>query len=213
MSRLTRKEKEEAEALSEVERVLKEKRRKEEFNRFTGGIAILFIMSIFPYVYFFQYIDFCFHKDQVQVGEVRMVEQGWSDSLEEYAITFHVDMEFGKYEAYVVSFHTLIYKDGEFIGYLTSDLKGPVLKEEDGSRSHVFETNTKRTLYFTFKGWRDLSKADPLFLELYNGKPEDYTFVTKLMGVGFTDGTTVGRTYMDFFDFEYDENGEIHFKD
>ncbi len=213
MSRLTRKEREELERIVELEEIREKRRNEENFNRITGGIAILMVMSIFPYVWFFQYVDFCLHKNQVQVENVRMVEQGWDEADEEHIVKFYVDMEFGREEAILVSFHTLVYKDDKFIGYINSDIPGPFLKEEDGSQYHVFDTNTETTMYFNISGGRQISKADALFRELYGGNPEDYTFVVVFMGAQFSDGTTVGHVYLDNMDFQYDENGEIHFSD
>ena len=214
MSRLTREERKELGRIVELEEIRVKKRNEETFNRIIGGVAILMILSVFPYVWFFQYIDFCLHKNQVQVDNVRMVEYGLNDSKGEYFIQFYVDIETGKEEATLVSFHTLVYKKGKFIGHINSDIPGPILKEDGTTQYSVFNTKTARTVFFNISGGNNLTEADELFCELYNGNPDDYTFEVNFMGVMFTDGTTVGHAYLqDYFDYQYDENGEIHFTD
>ena len=182
-------------------------------NKKLGGIALAIILSLIPYVWGFSYLDFCLHKNQVQVENVRMVERGWDDSKQEHFVKFYVDVEIGKYEVKNVFFHTLVYKNDQFIGYITSDMSGPTFKQDDMSQYYVFDAKTEPTMYFKLSGGSNLSKADDLFRELYDGNPEDYTLVAKFMGADFSDGTSVGHVYMNNMDFDYDENGEIHFSD
>jgi hypothetical protein len=52
-----------------------------------------------------------------------------------------------------------------------------------------------------------------LFKELYEGNLEEYTFVTNIICVDFTDGTMVGHYLFLLDDFYYDKNGIIHYKD
>lgn len=213
MSRLTREERKELERRVELEEIREKKRKEERTAKIVGGIGILVLLSLFPYIWFFQYIDFCFHKNQVQVENVRMVEQGWDDSKGEHFIKFYVDVEVRKYDITNVSFHTLVYKEGKFIGYINSNIAGPTFKQDGTSQYSVFEAETNPTMYFKISGGRNLSNADDLFRELYDGNPEDYTFVVNLMGADFEDGTSVGHVYMTSMDFGYNENGEIQFSD
>jgi len=182
-------------------------------NKKYGGIALAIILALIPYVWGFSYLDFCLHKNQVQVDNVRMADRGWDEADGEHFIQFYVDMEFGREEANCVSFHTLVYKNGKFIGYINTDIDAPA-SNHDGELRYAFDTKAEKTLYFNVSGGNNLSKSGDLFRELYDGNPEDYTFEVKFMGARFTDGTTVGHIYLqDYFDYQYDENGEIHFTD
>ena len=171
-----------------------------------GGVAIIFLL--FPYIWGVEYIKFCNHEDRVEISEVAIVEKGWSESHDEYAIDFTVDLEIDKYEAYAVDIHVLIYKGDEFIGWLPVTLNGIEHRYEDGSEYSVFPANEKHTMTFSFLGGRNLATADELFQEVWYGDEDDYTFVTKFMGVGFIDGTDVGYLYMDFQDYTYNTNDE-----
>ena len=192
---------------------IKKREREERQRRFVGAIGILMILSLYPYIWGVQLIGYCMHIHQVSVGEVTMLESGWSDALEEYVVRFSVDVEVGRYAATHVQLHTLIYKNDKFIGYLTSDLRGQTLRQGKNSDYYVFEAGSRQTAYFDLKGWRNLETAEALFRELYYGDPEDYTFVTRLMGVAYEDGTDVGHLYLSVLDFGYDENGQLHFSE
>lgn len=176
-----------------------------------SGAAIVFLL--FPYIWGVEYISFCNHEDRVEVSEVAFVEKGWSETHEQYTIDFTVDLEIDKFEAYAVDIHVLVYKGEEFIGWVPVTLEGNEFRDEDGSQYSVFPANEKHTMKFSFLGWRNLETADPLFKELYYGNIKDYTFVTKLVGVGFIDGTDVGFMYMDNMDYTYNTEGEIQYDD
>ena len=202
-----------SEIIREWEREIRSAQAGRVLNKRFGSLALGIILALIPYVWGFQYLDFCMHKNQVQVENVRMVEQGWDDSKQEHFVKFYVDVEIGRYEAINVSFHTLVYKNDKLIGYVSSDMAGPTFKQDGMHQYHVFDAKSEQTMYFKISGGSNLSKADDLFRELYDGNPEDYTFVVNFMGAQFKDGTTVGHVYMNNMDFDYDENGEIHFSD
>ena len=196
----------------ETEEKYKERMGKKGVLTIAGsGAAIVFLL--FPYVWGAELIDFSIHENRVEVSEVAFVEKGWSETHEQYTIDFTVDLEIDKYEAYAVDIHVLIYKGEEFIGWLPVTLEGNEFRDDDGSQYSVFPANEKHTMKFSFLGGRNLQNADPLFKELYNGKINDYTFVTKLVGVGFIDGTDVGFMYMDSMDYTYNTDGEIQYDD
>lgn len=198
------------EACKERNYILAERRRKRKFERIMGAVAILLVLSIFPYIWTCQYIGFCFHKNQVDVGNMELAARGWSEQLEEYAIDFTVDIDVKRYDVSSIDFHTVVYKGDDFIGVIEGTLEGLTFKEIDGSERYVFEKNSEQTVYFTLTGWRNLEKSDALFRELYYGNPEDYRFETNIICVWFADGTQVGYYFNLPFDYEYDENGKMH---
>ncbi|MBQ9783901.1 MAG: hypothetical protein IJW29_00165 [Clostridia bacterium] len=207
MSRCSKQE----DSLEEIASELSKKRRQEQGRGFGKAIVILMIFSFFPYIWAFQYAGFLMHKNQARVGNVEMVARGWSESLEEYAIDFTVEVETKRYDVSSIDLHVLVYKGEQFIGHIRVDLTGNESINKDGTEYRVFKKGSTQTVYFTLTGWRNLSESDPLFQELYNGDPADYTFVPKLICVYFADGTNVGYAALSNLDYQYDENGEIQF--
>ena len=81
---------------------------------------------------------------------------------------------------------------------------------ENSQNEKKFEANSNQSLKFHISHTRGYSwSGDELFEELYYGDLEDYTFVSNIIYVHFSDGTLVGR----YGDYYYDEDGQIHYEE
>jgi hypothetical protein len=183
-----------------------------------GSILILILLCIYPYVQVFNYIGFCQHKEQVIIEQTVCEGFTWNDENSYYDgvdyLNFSIDVSFKTKEVAVFNVHTLVFKGDKYIGYINSDFLGTSQRTEDGNSQAYFETNTKQTLYFHISHPRNTSwQNDALFKELYEGNLEEFTFVSNIICVNFTDGTTVGHSLVLQSDFYYDENGRIYYKD
>ena len=209
-----RKLKREEENFKEYVEAVAEKRRMKKNERIAGGAAVLMILAILPYMWGFEYLKFCLHKNQVTVSNITMLDKGWSEEHNRYSIDFSFTADFKHFNVYSFDVHTLVYKNGEFIGHIRTSTNGNIEKEFDDTIYEVFETNSTQTINFTFlSNWHTLEKSEDFFKELYNGNPEDYTFEIRVICVYFVDGTTVGYSGLDDLKYYYDEKAKMHIVD
>lgn len=183
-----------------------------------GILALVFM--IYPFIALFQYRDFCSHKDDVQIAETECLGFVWDDKNNSYAngadyANFKVDVEFGENPVQYFKADTLVYKDGKFLGYILGSFSPEDYPEHSRTSKEgalCFKTNYKATLHFnihhvTGQPWDD----DEIITELYkahsNGTLDQYDFVTKVVGVMFTDVTIVG--YTEAIPHSYDKNGNL----
>ena len=183
-----------------------------------GGWLILILLLLNPFIQICKYMDFCQHKEQVVIEQTVCNGFTWDDDNSYYNgvdyLNFSIDVSFKKKEVVSFTVHTLVYKGDKFIGYINSDFLGTSEREKDGVSRVYFETKTKQTLYFNISHPTNTSwQNDALFKELYYGNLEDYTFISNIICVDFTDGTMVGHYLFLPSDFYYDENGRIYYKD
>ena len=177
-----------------------------------GSLLIVIIALIGPYLSLFKYIDFCLHKNQIAIEST--VCDGFTQTDEYDHFDFSMDVSIGKYEIESFETHTLVFQKGKFIGYIRSNFLGTSSRIEKNTEERYFESNSKQTLKFRLSHDRKTPLIwEPLFKELYDGKSEDFTFVSNVICVCFSDGTVVGHLSLDSLDFYYDEFGQIHYDD
>ena len=183
-----------------------------------GGGLILFLLCIYPYIQVFNYIGFCQHKNQVVIEQTVCDGFTWSDENSYYDgvdyLNFSIDVSFKKKEVATFNAHTLVFKGNQFIGYIKLDFLGTSVREKNGNTQAYFETKTKQTLHFSISHPTNTSwQNDALFKELYYGNLDEYTFITNIIRVDFTDGKVVGHYLLSQSDFYYDDNGRLYYKD
>ena len=183
-----------------------------------GAWFILLLLCFNPFIQIFRYTNFCQHKDQVVIERTVCKGLTWSDDGSYYNgkdyLNFSIEVSFKKQEVSHFNAHTLVFKGDKFIGYITTDFYGNSTRTEDNTTYKFFEKETTQTLDFNMSHPTDTSwQGHELFQELYYGNLEDYTFVTNVIYVYFSDGTTVGHYLFLNTDFYYDENGRIYFRD
>ena len=181
----------------------------------SGAIAIILVICcIYPYLMIFEYINYCLHKNQVTIEQTVCEGITWRDDGyiggTDY-LNFSVEISFKDKEVLAVGTHTLVFKGDKYIGHIQSRLEGTLEKNQEGNLVNYFEPNTTQKLYFhlshpTNHSWDGYE----IFKELYYGNAEDYTFVTNVIYVTFTDLIVVGHNGGSYY---YDENGTIYFKD
>ena len=184
-----------------------------------GGMLILILLCINPFIQIFRYASFCQHKEQVIIEQTSYIDITWSDDNSYYNgqdnINLSIDVTFKKEEVSSFNAHTVVFKGDQYIGYIDSDFYGTSERVTDkGNTLQYFETNSKQTLYFHISHATNTSwSGDELFQQLFEGNIEEFTFITNVICVYFTDGTMVGHYLFLPDDFYYDENGIINFKD
>ena len=176
----------------------------------TGGVLVLILLAcILPFIDVYRYIDFCKHKNQVTIEST--ICQGLTEETDgkDY-LNFLMKVSFGKYEVNRLDVHTLVFKGDKFVGYIESSFSGASSHYENSHNGEKFEANSDQNLKFRISHTRgDSWSGDELFEELYYEDLEDYTFVSNIICVSFSDGTTVGR----YGDYYYNEDGQIHYEE
>jgi hypothetical protein len=180
----------------------------------SGAIMIvLFVCSIYPFIIFFDYLSYCSHKNQVVIEQTNFEGSAWRDDGyiggTDY-LNFSVEVSFKNKEVAYVEAHTLVFKGEKFIGHIQSRFEGTAEKTKDRNQVLYFEPNTTQKLYFHIKHPTNHSwEGYEVFKELYYGNINDYTIITNVISVTFTNLVVVGhKSY-----YYYDEDGTIYFKD
>lgn len=182
-----------------------------------GARIFLAILCIYPFIAFFQYKDFCQHKNQVVVEQTVCEGFTWNDDNSYYKgvdyLNFSIDVSFKDVEVSGFDVHTVVFHGDKYVGYIQSHFSGTSERVEGNIHRNYFETNTKQKLYFHISHPTDTSwQGYELFKELYDGNISEFRFVSNIICVNFTDGTIVGR-HLSTLDFYYDENGVLCYKD
>lgn len=178
-----------------------EARKRRAFHKAMGSLALALFFAILPFQAIRSFASYSMHKSSVEFGEVQMVGTGVYKNGEN-AIDFSITVTTEKYEVSDIFFHTTVFKDGKYLGYISTQLDENIPE------------NTTQTLHFYYlEPNRQWASDIEFFDALYNAEEGEYTFVLNLLGVGFTDGVMVGRYSLLWHEYEYDENGEIIFYD
>lgn len=184
------------------------------FKKNSGGAIVLMLLCLYPYIQLFHYVDYCAHKNQIVIEQT--VCQGFTWEGDRYyngvdRLNFSVDVRFkGKEVAYMV-IHTVVRKDGRYVGYIKTEFTGNCTRMEDNTPHYYFEKRTRQTLDFYMEHITGASwSGEELMEELYNGNLADYTFDSDVIYATFADGATVGAHLFLDSDFYYDEKGKLH---
>ena len=121
------------------------------FKKNSGGAIVLMLLCLYPYIQLFHYVDYCAHKNQIVIEQT--VCQGFTWEGDRYyngmdRLNFSVDVRFkGKEVAYIV-IHTVVRKDGRYVGYIKTEFTGNCTRMEDNTPHYYFERRTRQTLDF-----------------------------------------------------------------
>ena len=181
-----------------------------------GGGLIMAILCIYPFIHAINYIDFCTHKNQVIIEET--VCEGFSyDASGNHGngvdyLNFNIDVTFKKKEVSRFTVHTVVLKNGKYVGYIKTDFEGNCRRMDENVPIFYYDTQTRQTLKFNMSHDSGTSwSGKELMKEIYDGDLEDYSFESEVIMVNFTDGTMVGRFLLFDNNFYYDENGKFHY--
>lgn len=188
-----------------------------------GAGFLLLVFLIYPFIGFFQYLDYCSYKDEVEILNTECYGFVWNDEINNYKngaeyVEFAIDVKFGDEPVDLFKVDTLVYNsDGNFIGYLyvtfyASDFPMKTEITEDGLL--CFERNSTIKFYFsshhiTGEPWDETETITSLYRAWLNNELDEFTFVTNAVHIGFCYATSVGP----YNNYYYDENGNMCLKE
>lgn len=184
------------------------------FKKNTGGAIVLALLCLYPYIQLFHYVNYCSHKNQIDIGQT--VCHGFTWDGDRYyngvdRLDFSVDVRFKNKEVAYMVIHTVVRKDGRYVGYIKTEFTGNCTRMEENTPQYYFEKRTRQTLDFYMEHITGTSwSGEELMQELYNGNLEGYTFDSDVIYATFADGTIVGVHLFLDSDFYYDEKGKLH---
>ena len=186
-----------------------------------GAGFLLLVFLLYPFIGFFQYLDFCSYKDEVEILSTECYGFVWNDEVNNYKngaeyLQFGIDVKFDDEPVEYFKADTLVYNsDGDFVGYLhvTCEARDfPMENEKTEDGLVCFKRNSTIKFYFsthhvTGEPWDETEIITPLYQAWLDNELDKFTFVTNVVFMRFCDITCVGPYDND--DYYYDENGNM----